>query len=59
MATSDDCIPGFHKLAEACHAHGVVVVSQPFHPGREIMEGANGLLAVSYSASAVPIGVSR
>ena len=54
MATSDDCIPGFRKLAEACHAHGAVVVSQLFHPGREIMEGPNGLLAVSYSASSVP-----
>ncbi|WP_050526859.1 oxidoreductase [Pseudorhodobacter aquimaris] len=54
MATDDDCIPGFRKLAEACHAHGAVVISQLFHPGREIMEGANGLLAVSYSASAVP-----
>lgn len=54
MATSDDCIPGFRKLAEVCHAHGAVVVSQLFHPGREIMEGPNGLLAVSYSASAVP-----
>ena len=59
MATSGDCIPGFRKLAEACHAHGAVVVSQPFHPGLEIMEAANGLLAVPYSASAVPIGVSR
>lgn len=54
MATSDDCISGYQKLAAACHAHGAVVVSQLFHPGREIMEGANGLLAVSYSASATP-----
>lgn len=54
MATTDACIPGYTKLAQACHAHGAVVVSQLFHPGREIMEGANGLLAVSYSASAVP-----
>ncbi|WBL32871.1 FAD-dependent oxidoreductase [Sinirhodobacter sp. HNIBRBA609] len=54
MATSSDCLPGYRKLAQACHAHGAVVVSQLFHPGREIMEGANGLLAVSYSASASP-----
>lgn len=54
MATQDDCIPGYRRLAEACHAHGAVVVSQLFHPGREIMEGPNGLLAVSYSASAQP-----
>ncbi|AGT11264.1 oxidoreductase [Paracoccus aminophilus] len=54
MANSDACIPGYRKLAEACHAHGAVVISQLFHPGREIMESANGLLAVTYSASAVP-----
>lgn len=54
MATTDDCIPPYRKLADACHAHGAVVVSQLFHPGREIMEGANGLLTVAYSASAVP-----
>lgn len=54
MATSDDCIPGYRRLAETCHAHGAVVISQLFHPGREIMESANGLLAVAYSASATP-----
>lgn len=54
MATTDDCIPGYRKLADACHAHGATVVSQLFHPGREIMESANGMLAVTYSASAVP-----
>ncbi|WP_112310974.1 oxidoreductase [Pseudogemmobacter bohemicus] len=54
MATSDDCIPGYAELARRCHAHGARVVSQLFHPGREIMESANGLLAVAYSASATP-----
>lgn len=54
MATSDACIPGYRRLAEACHAHGAVVVAQLFHPGREIMESADGLLAVAYSASATP-----
>ncbi|VDC20218.1 FAD-dependent oxidoreductase [Pseudogemmobacter humi] len=54
MATSDDCIPGFRRLAETCHAHGAKVVSQLFHPGREIMESANGMLAVAWSASATP-----
>ena len=54
MATTDDCIPGYTKLAEACHEYGAAVVSQLFHPGREIMESANGLLAVTYSASATP-----
>lgn len=54
MATDDACIDGYRRLAEACHAHGTVVLSQLFHPGREIMETADGLLAVAYSASAVP-----
>ncbi|HDS1736571.1 FAD-dependent oxidoreductase [Pseudomonas sp. BP8] len=54
MATDDSCIDGYRQLAEACHAHGTLVLSQLFHPGREIMESADGLLAVAYSASAVP-----
>lgn len=54
MADSDACIPGYRRLTETCHAHGAVVVSQLFHPGREIMESANGMLAVAYSASATP-----
>lgn len=54
MATDDACIPGYRRLAEAVHAHGCVIFSQLFHPGREIMESANGLLAVAYAPSAVP-----
>jgi len=54
MATDDSCIDGYRELAETCHAHGTVVLSQLFHPGREIMESADGLLAVAYSASGVP-----
>lgn len=54
MATDDACIDGYRELAEVCHAHGTVVLSQIFHPGREIMESADGLLAVAYSASGVP-----
>lgn len=54
MATDDSCIDGYRQLAETCHAHGTLVLSQIFHPGREIMESADGLLAVAYSASGVP-----
>ncbi|MCO1669417.1 FAD-dependent oxidoreductase, partial [Pseudomonas aeruginosa] len=54
MATDDACIPGYRRVAEACHAEGCMVLSQIFHPGREIMESADGLLAVAYSASASP-----
>lgn len=54
MATDDACIDGYRRLAETCHAHGTVLLSQIFHPGREIMESADGLLAVAYAPSAVP-----
>lgn len=54
MATDDSCIDGYRELAETCHAHGTMVLLQVFHPGREIMESADGLLAVAYSASGVP-----
>ncbi len=54
MATDDACIPGYRRIAEVCHAEGTLVLSQLFHPGREIMESSDGLLAVAYSASATP-----
>ncbi|WP_428555853.1 FAD-dependent oxidoreductase [Pseudomonas edaphica] len=54
MATDDECLDGYRELADICHAQGTVVLSQIFHPGREIMESADGLLAVAYSASGVP-----
>jgi 2,4-dienoyl-CoA reductase-like NADH-dependent reductase (Old Yellow Enzyme family) len=54
MATDDACIEGYRRIAEVCHAEGTVVLSQIFHPGREIMESSDGLMAVAYSASSVP-----
>jgi 2,4-dienoyl-CoA reductase-like NADH-dependent reductase (Old Yellow Enzyme family) len=54
MATEDDCIPGYRRLAEVCHAEGCLVLSQLFHPGREIMESGDGLLAVAYAPSVSP-----
>ena len=54
MATTDACIPGYAKLAEAVHAEGATIFSQLFHPGREIMESADGLLAVAYAPSVSP-----
>lgn len=54
MATSDDCIPGYRALAETVHAAGCAIFSQLFHPGREIMESADGLLAVAYAPSVTP-----
>lgn len=54
MGTDDDCLPGFTRLAEAVHAHGTRIFAQLFHPGREIMEVADGTAPVAYSASATP-----
>lgn len=54
MATDDGCIPGYRALADAVHAEGAVILSQLFHPGREIMESADGLLAVAYAPSVSP-----
>jgi 2,4-dienoyl-CoA reductase-like NADH-dependent reductase (Old Yellow Enzyme family)/thioredoxin reductase len=54
MATTDECIPGYRRLAEAVHAEGATIFSQLFHPGREIMESADGLLAVAYAPSVSP-----
>lgn len=54
MATDDACIPGYRALADAVHAEGTAIISQLFHPGREIMESADGLLAVAWAPSVVP-----
>ncbi len=54
MATSDDAIPGYRRLALACQRHGTKVFGQLFHPGREIMETEDGTAAAAFSASATP-----
>ena len=54
MATEDDCIAGYRRLADLCHADGCILFSQLFHPGREIMEGGDGLLTVAYAPSVSP-----
>jgi len=54
MANDDDCVPGYRRLADACHAHDTVVVGQVFHPGREVMESRDGSAPVAYSAGAAP-----
>ncbi len=51
-AYSDDTIPGYRRVAEACHPHGAKVFGQLFHPGRDVIESLDGSAPVSYSASA-------
>ncbi len=53
MATDDGCVEGYRRLAEAVHAHGTTIVGQLFHPGREVMESADGSLPVAVAPSAV------
>jgi 2,4-dienoyl-CoA reductase-like NADH-dependent reductase (Old Yellow Enzyme family) len=54
MATEDDCIPGFRRLAATCHEYDCRLFVQLFHPGREIMESQDGCLPVAYAPSVAP-----
>jgi 2,4-dienoyl-CoA reductase-like NADH-dependent reductase (Old Yellow Enzyme family)/NADPH-dependent 2,4-dienoyl-CoA reductase/sulfur reductase-like enzyme len=54
MATDDSCIPGYRALAEAVKPHGTKLFGQLFHPGREVMDLADGTLTVAVAPSAVP-----
>ncbi|MSY41912.1 MAG: oxidoreductase, partial [Actinobacteria bacterium] len=54
MATSDDVIPGYRKIAEAIHEYDCHVFAQLFHGGREVMTTPDGLLGVAWAPSAVP-----
>ena len=54
MATGDECIPGYAKLAETVHGHGAKVFAQLFHPGREIIESQDGSIPVAYAPSVSP-----
>ncbi|BCF86285.1 oxidoreductase (plasmid) [Rhodococcus qingshengii] len=54
MVTDDSCIPGYRRLAETVHEFDCKLISQLFHPGREIMESQDGALPVALAPSAVP-----
>ena len=53
-AYQQDTIPGYAKLANACHPHGCKVFAQLTHPGREMTMAADGSHAVAYAPSTVP-----
>ena len=53
-AYDDACIPGYARIAEACHAHGCKVFGQLTHPGREMPTAADGTHAVAYAPSPIP-----
>lgn len=48
------CVPGYARLAQACHDEGCKVFAQLSHPGREMTMAADGSHAVAYAPSAVP-----
>ena len=56
MATTDDCIPGYRRIADTLHANDCALFAQLFHPGREIMESQDGSMPVAWAPSAVPNG---
>jgi len=51
---TDECISGYERLAKVLHGYDCGLISQLFHPGREILSSEDGTSPVSYSASAVP-----
>jgi len=51
---TDDCIPGYRRLAGVVKGHGSGLIAQLFHPGREMLASEDGTAPVSYSASATP-----
>lgn len=54
IVVSDDCIPGYRRLAEAVHRHGAKVFGQLSHSGRVSRRMRGGLRGVAYAPSAVP-----
>ena len=53
-ADTDDCIPGFKRLADALRGHDCRLIGQLFHAGREMRTSRDGSLPLAYSASDLP-----
>jgi 2,4-dienoyl-CoA reductase-like NADH-dependent reductase (Old Yellow Enzyme family)/thioredoxin reductase len=54
VVTSDNCIPGYTRLAEAVHRHGCKIFGQLSHSGRCSRRMKSGLRGVAYAPSAIP-----
>ena len=54
LAYQDDCIPGYRRIADACHKYDCRVFGQLTHPGREMSEAPDGTFAVAHAPSASP-----
>lgn len=51
---SDECIDGYHRLAQAVHKYGAKIFGQLSHSGRVSRRISDGLRGVVYAPSAVP-----
>jgi 2,4-dienoyl-CoA reductase-like NADH-dependent reductase (Old Yellow Enzyme family) len=54
IVTSDDCIPGYRRMAKTVHQHGAKLFGQLSHSGRVSRRMNGGLRDVAYAPSAVP-----
>ncbi len=54
LAFSDDCIPGYRRVAAAVHAHGCKVFGQMGHGGAHNYTTRDGSRPVAYGPSALP-----
>lgn len=53
-AYKDACIPGYRRIAEACHPFDCKVFAQLSHPGREMTVASDGTHAVAVAPSSIP-----
>lgn len=54
MATDPDAADGYRAVADAVHKHGCGIVAQLFHPGREVMDGEQGMAPQAVAPSDRP-----
>ena len=52
--SNPDCIAYYRKLADTVHTYGTVLFAQLFHPGRETLSSATGMIPQIYAPSSVP-----
>ena len=49
----DGCIPGYRRIAKACHAFGTKLFAQLGHSGRIMRDSRDGTLAVAYAPASL------
>ncbi|GMG82123.1 FAD-dependent oxidoreductase [Paralimibaculum aggregatum] len=53
-ADAEGAVEAYRRLAGTCRRHGAALFAQLFHPGREILAAAGGMLPAAWAPSAVP-----